>query len=118
MFSSLIKVCSLVAASILFAAPCSQAQTSVHRDVQHHVATAVNGLPSAPAAAPAMDLGFESMKGTLSHTHGAAALMQALSCPDECEAEFETCIEETGKPPSPSPAECKQAYRACLKSCN
>jgi hypothetical protein len=40
-----------------------------------------------------------------------------LTCREQCQLDFETCVEESGRPPAPTPAQCRAALRACNAHC-
>ena len=40
-----------------------------------------------------------------------------LTCEEQCQLDFETCIEESGPPPAPTPAECRAALHVCNARC-
>jgi hypothetical protein len=50
-------------------------------------------------------------------TPPSCAAVAGLSCREQCQSDFDTCIEESGPPPAPTPAQCRAAFHACNARC-
>jgi hypothetical protein len=39
------------------------------------------------------------------------------ACLDDCRSQYETCVQNSGRPPAPTALICRQAYQACKQKC-